>query len=243
MSAAVVLSGGGVKSAVAAALTAREHEAILVHMNYGQPSANREAAALDSLAGALASARVVRIALPYLSQLRTAAADASAPAASRENRGIVGTSIPTSSIPPAVMRGLMPVFLSVGVQSALRFGAGKVVVGFTGLDDALHLGLPGAESGPDARREFLHAFNIMTEVLLRPKFAVEVEAPLIDLRYAEVIKLALRLRAPLDKTWTCQRFGTDPCGQCESCTARSRAFVEAELTDPGVSAPVPAGAH
>ncbi len=240
MSAAVVLSGGGIKGAVAAARTAKEHETIFVHINYGQPSANREIAALDALAPTLPKSRVVRIALPYLSQLRAAAPDAPAPNAPRDTRGIVGTSISTSSVPPAVMRGLMPVFLSVGVQSALRFNSPKVVIGLTNTDDAAHLGLPVADSPPDTRREFLHAFNIMTEVLLRPRFAVQIEAPLIDLRYAEVIKLAQRWHVSLDKTWTCHRFGTHPCGVCDACAARTRAFGEAGLVDPAAAPPASA---
>ncbi len=235
MSSVVVLSSGGIKSAVAAARLAKEHAVILLHVNYGQASAGRESTALDLFAGALPGSRVVRVALPYLSQLRAAAPEADA-ASPRETRGIVGTSITTGSTPPALLRGLAPVLFSVGVQSALRFSARHVVTGLTDQDDAPHLGLLVAESPPDSRREFIHAFNIMAEVLLRPKFSVRVEAPLIGLRYSEVVKLGVRFRVAMDKTWTCERFGAQPCGQCEPCKARARAFSEAGVTDPGYAA-------
>jgi 7-cyano-7-deazaguanine synthase len=242
-----VLSGGGIKSAVAAARAAKEYQLVFVHINYGQASANRESEALDLLVDTLPGSRVVRVALPYLSQLRAAASEGAAPTKS-ETRGIVGTAMTAASVPPAVLRGLSPVLLSVGLQSALRFGAHRVVVGLTNTADASHLGLPGADAPPDSRREFLHAFNMMAEVLLQPKFDVRIEAPLMDLRYDEVVKLALRFRVPLDKTWTCERFGMQACGKCEACRARALAFGEAGIIDPGCavsadSSPVKAGSQ
>ena len=122
--------------------------------------------------------------------------------------------------------------LSVGVQGALRVGSASVAIGLMRNCDATHLGLPGLESAADQRREFLHAFNIMLETALRPRAPVRIEAPLMDLSYAEVIQLAVRFRVPLEKTWTCDGIGPQACGQCDACKARSRAFAEAALLDP-----------
>ncbi len=239
MASVVVLCGGGIKSAVAAARSARESEVVLLHLNYGQTSASREILALEALVPILRGAKILRLGLPHITQLRSGAADPSGATPSAASRGVVGTPVVTSTTSPAVLRGLMPVMLTVGVQSALRVGAQRVVIGLTRADEGAHLGLPDAAGGVDVRREFLHACDIMIETWLRPKFNVHIESPWIDLDYAEVIKLGQRFQIPFDKTWTCERSGPHSCGQCDPCRTRSRAFAEAGLMDPA-SVPNPA---
>ena len=227
----VVMSGGGIKGATAAGRYAKDHDLILMHINYGQTAAAREISALESLAATFPRAKVLGIALPHLIQLRRSSAEA---VAQLGTRGAAGTTRkdPSSAVSPAVLRGLMPMVLSVGVQGALSVGSQAVVVGLTRTGDATHLGLPGLESGTDQRREFLHAYNIMLETALRPRSQMRLEAPLMELTYAEVIQLAVRFRVPLEKTWTCDGIGPQPCGQCDPCKARSRAFADAALVDP-----------
>jgi len=233
----VVMSGGGIKGATAAGRYAKDHDLILMHINYGQTAAAREISALESLAVTFPRARVMGIALPHLIQLRRSSTET---VAQPGTRGAAGTTPKdaSSTVSPAVLRGLMPMVLSAGVQGALSAGSQVVVVGLTRTGDATHLGLPGLASGADQRREFLHAYNIMLETALRPRPQVRLEAPLMELTYGEVMQLAFRFRVPLEKTWTCDGIGPQPCGQCDSCKARSRAFAEAALIDPATGPPV-----
>lgn len=228
----VVLSGGGVKSAVAAARFAKDHEIILVHVNYGQGAAVREGAMLDQLSHTWPNSRVLRLTLPHMAQLRTGAAEPAVGVVSQAAKGIVGTPGAPGSASPAATRGLFPVLCSVGLQAALVHKAPQLIVGLTKADDAAHLGLPSAESHLDLRREFLHAFGIMVETLLRSRSPVKLEAPLIDLRYHEVFLLARRFQVPLEKTWTCDKPGAAPCRQCDSCRARAQACTQAGSSDP-----------
>lgn len=233
MAAIVVLTGGGIKGAVAAGRYVKDHELVLLHIDHGQESASAEAKALAVLAPFWPKTRLVTIMQPEPAQM---------PSAVRTSAGTVAVRSEESATAPGKagsvlsVRGLLPGMLSIGVRIALRFGASTVVIGVSGFAPGEHIGLPGPESGPDARREVLHAFNIMLDALLRPRTLLRIEAPLMDLTYAEVIKLGGRFAIPFERTWTCDQRGPTPCGRCTSCKARERAFAEAGLVDPIVAA-------
>jgi 7-cyano-7-deazaguanine synthase len=233
VAAIVVLTGGGIKGAVAAGRYAKDHELILLHIDHGQESASAEAKALAVLAPFWPKTRLLTIALPEPDQM---------PAAVRTSAGTVSVrsdeSATTLGKAASVLsvRGLLPGMLSIGARIALRFGASTVVIGVSAFAPGEHIGLPGPEAGPDARREVLHAFNIMLDALLRPRTRLRVEAPLMDLTYAEVIKLGERFAIPFERTWTCDQRGLTPCGRCASCKTRERAFAEVGFVDPATAA-------
>ena len=61
---------------------------------------------------------------------------------------------------------------------------------------------------------------------------VMVLAPLIKLGKTEIVKRALEAKAPLEYSWSCYHGGKIPCGECESCRRRARAFKNAGVKDP-----------
>jgi 7-cyano-7-deazaguanine synthase len=61
---------------------------------------------------------------------------------------------------------------------------------------------------------------------------VKVLAPLIDLGKSAIVRQALQAGAPLEWSWSCYQDGDAPCGVCESCVRRIRAFLELEIEDP-----------
>lgn len=231
----IILTGGGIKGAVAAARRASDNELVLVHVDYGQPSARAEVKALRDLAETFSSARVVALDLPHVRQLQQDSADSrSSPGGGNPRRG-------EASSLAAPSRGLVPVLMSVGVQCAMRFGAATVATGLSRLCDATHFGMPPVEEAIDGRREFVYAFNLMIESLSAQRSKVRMEAPLMDVDYGQMVKLAQRFGVPLEKTWTCEQSRTQPCGRCNPCKARARAFIEAALVDPLiVGTPAPA---
>jgi hypothetical protein len=197
-------------------------------VDYGQPSARAEFDATESLVQVWPSAKVVALDLVLESQRY--GMGVSAPGGST-SRGGDRTPGPWGA-PVGAARGLVPVLASLGVQCAHRVGATEVLLGLSRLCNAAHLGLTG-EGGPGVGPcEFLHAFNIMVECLPVPGHRVRVEAPLMDVPPAEVVKLAVRRRVPLERTWTCVQVGPRPCGRCDPCKERQLAFVGATTVDP-----------
>ncbi|UCE58193.1 MAG: 7-cyano-7-deazaguanine synthase [Phycisphaerales bacterium] len=227
MASTVALIGGGIKGAVAAARFAPSSELALVHVDFGQPSSETEANAASLLARSFPNARVIKLDLPHAARLDRMKERPAPRPGPRQSRA-ASTGAPSA----ASLQGLMPVLLSVGVQCALRIGARRVVTGLVGQVDASHAGLTLVEGQPGRCREFIHAFNLMSEGLYPQRTSIHVEAPLIDLGYPEVVKLAFHFQLPVEDLWSCQRAGPRPCRRCRSCTTRARAFADARLDDP-----------
>jgi 7-cyano-7-deazaguanine synthase len=235
----VILTGGGIKGAVAAGRYAREHELVLLHIDHGQVAAPAQSKALAMLAAFWPNARLCSMVLPQLKHM---------PSAVRAGAGTVIGNDPTRNKSDEAsrlltQRGLLPTMLSLGAQTALRFGAGSLVVGISAQAAGDHIGLPGPDAGPDARRELLHAFDIMLEAALRPRTRIHIEAPLMDMTYAQMLKLGQRFEIPWDRTHSCEASAGVACTQCVSCRARSQAFLEATIRDPSVSVVTPAPAR
>ncbi len=81
---------------------------------------------------------------------------------------------------------------------------------------------------PDCSPQFFHAFNSLSHVALKKK--VSFEAPLLSLTKKEIIKKAIELKLPLEKTITC--YDGNNCGVCPACKTRLNAFKELGIKDP-----------
>lgn len=214
MSRIVVLAGGGVKTAVAAAVAGQGNELTLLHADFGQASAEAERASVHALASRLATRRVVAVDLPHVGQLR---GDSAAQTEPRADRGTTSA---------ADYFGLLPTLLSVAIESAQRMGATSVVTGLSRFCEAGHLGLFGAGGRVECLPEFIHSFNVMIDSLYPRGSRVSVDAPLMDMNYSDVVRLGRHLGTPLEATWTCRQRGPRPCRRCEPCKARAAAFEE-----------------
>ncbi len=89
---------------------------------------------------------------------------------------------------------------------------------------------------PDCRPEFFE--QIERTLAYGSKLCAEygvhirVETPIIRMSKAEIVKMGVRLNAPLEYTWSCYEGGEVPCGACDSCVLRARGFEEAGVPDP-----------
>ena len=72
----------------------------------------------------------------------------------------------------------------------------------------------------------------MNDVIHTHDDGLSLEAPILYLNKAEVVKLGTELNVPWDKTWSCYRGGQHPCGKCPSCEYRLKGFIEAGTHDP-----------
>ena len=223
----MVLSGGGLKSAVVAARCLADGHVIFVHVNYGQRSAAAEVQSLRTLATHFQTASPLELETPHALQIQQRLSGPDGPRAAASPTGVVGT----HALSPSTLRGLFPVLLSIGAQAAWRIGAAKLLTGVSRLTDGAHLGLPGPETHPDYLREFIQDFTIATETFgLRS--ALTVEAPLADFTYDDFARLAVHLNVPIELTWSCLAGGHEPCGLCLGCTTRGRALATAGAPEP-----------
>lgn len=89
---------------------------------------------------------------------------------------------------------------------------------------------------PDCRPEY---YEKMTRVLFEGsklgaqyKKPITIQTPIILKTKAEIVKLAMELKVPLEYTWSCYEGGELPCGKCDSCILRAKGFAEAGYEDP-----------
>jgi 7-cyano-7-deazaguanine synthase len=61
---------------------------------------------------------------------------------------------------------------------------------------------------------------------------VKMLAPVAGLNKKDIISKALEMKAPLEWSWSCYHGGEVPCGVCESCIRRKRAFMQVGIKDP-----------
>jgi 7-cyano-7-deazaguanine synthase len=118
------------------------------------------------------------------------------------------------------------VFLSFAVSFAEASGADAVFIGAHQLDYSNY---------PDCRGGFFECFQKTVDAGTRSGVegrGVKIIAPLLDLTKKEIVSEGLRLGVPFGNTWSCYRSGNSPCGVCESCLLRGKAFTEAGIADP-----------
>ncbi|GFO96630.1 archaeosine biosynthesis protein queC [groundwater metagenome] len=113
------------------------------------------------------------------------------------------------------------VFLSIGAALAENYRFDLIVTGFDAEE---------AATFPDNTPEFVESFNRMltTGTMTHP----EVYTPLISMSKTDIVKRGLEIGAPLEWSWSCYEGEEMPCGECESCLRRVRAFDAAGANDP-----------
>jgi 7-cyano-7-deazaguanine synthase len=89
---------------------------------------------------------------------------------------------------------------------------------------------------PDCRPEYFlkmaEALGYGSKLWTQYGVPIKVETPIIQMSKAEIVRMGLELKAPLEHTWSCYQGGQMPCGACDSCILRAKGFQEAGLPDP-----------
>ena len=98
--------------------------------------------------------------------------------------------------------------------------------------DYLVVGFNGEEAGtfPDNSLAYVQAMD--NAFSYSTQNGVKVLAPLIELGKTEIVRRALKAKAPLEYSWSCYHGEEIPCGKCESCVRRARAFKNVGIKDP-----------
>ena len=90
----------------------------------------------------------------------------------------------------------------------------------------------------DCREEFIRSMeatiNLGTVLGAEKKRHITLHAPFMHMTKADEVRLGASLGVDYSLTWTCYRGGDKPCGTCDSCLLRAKAFAEAGIDDPTV---------
>lgn len=217
MEKAVVLLSGGMDSAVTLYIANRDYKCTSLIFDYGQKAGKELKCALDISREAGCDSKVLEISFPWKgSSLLDYTLDVPDRAGSGEDTGIPNTYVPGRNI----------VFLSYALSFAEVLGAKAVFIGAHQLDYSNY---------PDCRREFFEAFKKVVDTGTRCGVegkAVEIITPILDFTKKEIVEKGVELGVPFEYTWSCYKPVKYPCGVCESCVFRQKAFKEAGIKDP-----------
>jgi 7-cyano-7-deazaguanine synthase len=214
----VVLLSGGLDSTVTAAVAARDGELALLHLDYGQRTRSREHRAFLDVAdhyGVPESHRMVAQA-DYLARIGGSALTDSAIPVPNGDPGRAG--VPITYVP---FRNAH--LLSLGVSWAEVLGADAVFLGAVEEDSSGY---------PDCTEAFCRAFGDAVSAGTPPETRIRIETPVIHTAKADIVRLGVKLHAPLHLTWSCYEREDLACGRCDSCLLRGTAFRDAGIPDP-----------
>jgi 7-cyano-7-deazaguanine synthase len=159
-----------------------------------------------------------------------------------------------SPIPVTYVPARNTIFLSFALGWAEVLGAGDIFIGANAVDYSGY---------PDCRPGYLKAFeemaNLATKASVEGDLTFRINAPLLRLTKAGIIRKGVALGLDYGLTWSCYdpqrkhdassatRDGSPknalhdspftfhdfiPCGRCDSCVIRARGFAEAGMGDP-----------
>ena len=221
---AVVLLSGGMDSCVCAAIAIQAHGAehvALLHAGYGQRTQTRERQAFGSIADFYHVHQRLIVQLDHFRAIGGSAltdGNIAVPEHQHISDGPGTNEIPVTYVP---FRNAH--FLSVAVSWAEVIGAHSIYIGAVAEDSSGY---------PDCRPEYYRVFQELIRVGTRPETHIEIATPVIALKKSEIIRKGIELGAPLHLTWSCYQREDVPCGACDSCLLRMRAFAEAGASDP-----------
>jgi 7-cyano-7-deazaguanine synthase len=213
---AVIAMSGGMDSCVTAAIANKDYEMAFIHFNYGQRTEQRELKAFNDLADFYNVKK--RLAVDYAHFAKIGGSSLTDKNIKVTKADLSNKDIPSSYVP----------FRNANILSACTSWAEVLNA------SALFIGAVYEDSSgyPDCRPEFFKAFEKIIEIGTKPLTKIKIETPVIHFSKAEIVKLGIDLKAPLELTWSCYQDEDNACGICDSCALRLKGFQTAGLEDP-----------
>ena len=218
---AVCLISGGLDSCVTAHLAKNEgYDIYALSFNYGQRH-NKEIECSKQVVSALKAKNHIIIDIDLAKFGGSSLVDKNFNVDKDHDLKNIGKTIPSTYVPAR-----NTVFLSIGLAYAETINADAVFIGATATDFSGY---------PDCRPEYIEAYQKMADLATKRGMEgkpIKINAPLLHLSKAEIIKKGLELNAPFEKTWSCYQGDKKACGCCDSCLLRLKGFKEAGVRDP-----------
>ena len=211
---AVVLFSGGLDSTVLASyLISKGAEVRLLSIDYGQRHA-KELAHGETLAKELNLPRKT-LSLPGLGDLLKGSSltddSVELPEGHYAEESMKATVVPNRNM----------ILLALAGGYALSSGFDPIAYAAHAGDHFIY---------PDCRPEFAEA---MEKALgLADWKDLNLYRPFVDMTKADLVKLGAKLKAPLERTWSCYAGRERHCGKCGTCVERKEAFELAKVPDP-----------
>ncbi len=214
---AAVLASGGMDSTVAMAIAKNDgYDIAALHLNYGQRTERREQKAFQDIADYYRAATKLIVTVGHFAAIGGSSLTDSALEVSKAD--LESKDIPTSYVP--FRNGNI---LAIAASWAEVIGAEAIYIGASEVDSSGY---------PDARDEFLKAFEKAIDLGTKPETKIKIVAPLIKMTKKEIVLKGAELNVPFELTWSCYKNSELACGECDSCALRLRGFQEAGLDDP-----------
>ena len=220
---AVVLLSGGVDSATAATLTARDGFALhALTFAYGQ----RHVAEIEA---ARRVARALRVARHEVLTIDLRAFGGSALTANIDVPKDRTPEAMAGDIPVTYVPARNTIFLSFALGWAEVLEASAIVIGVTAVDYSGY---------PDCRPEYIAAFERMATLATRAgvegRQRLRIRTPLIQMTKAEIVRAGIAAGVDYALTLSCYEPSPDgaACGRCDACALRRKGFAEAGVPDP-----------
>lgn len=214
---AISVLSGGLDSTVATAYYNDKYEIHAITFNYGQRSAEMEIKSARAVCEKLGIEHSV-LDLPWLKKLGKSALTSDAEVPELKMDELDSKEICDETARKVWVPGRNVVFTAIATSFAEALNAEKIIVGWD---------LEEAATFPDNSKEFLDAFNNVLEIGTLE--GVKIEAPVINMSKTEIVKLGMEIDAPMDLSYSCYMGEEKPCGTCESCMRRIRAFKDAKI--------------
>jgi len=195
----------------------RGHRCHALSFNYGQRHLI-ELEAARRVASALGAVEHRVLAMPIEAFGHSALTDPSIPVPEQPGEGIPATYVPARNT----------IFLACALGLAEVIGAQDIYIGVNAIDYSGY---------PDCRPAFIRAFeytaNLATKAAVEGRL-IQIQAPLIELSKADIIRRGLALGVDYAITLSCYQpdEAGRACGCCDSCRLRRAGFEEAGVADP-----------
>ncbi|MGC9069987.1 MAG: 7-cyano-7-deazaguanine synthase QueC [Elusimicrobiales bacterium] len=218
MKKAVVSFSGGLDSTTCLMWSLRKgYKTVAVIFDYGQRH-KREIDSARKISKILGVKLIeVKLVLPWLKV--SSLVSKNIPLPNNPVDKITNNLIPSTYVPA---RNL--VFASLLASYADSYGFDYIVMGPNAIDFSGY---------PDCRPAFYIHLNNALKYGTK-KGNIKILTPIINLSKKEIIELALRLKAPIEYSWSCYEGGKKPCGRCDACRLRAKGFSELGIKDPAL---------
>lgn len=213
---AVVAVSGGLDSCITTAIASKDYNLALVHINYGQRTESKELDSFHKIADYYEVKKKLVIDFAHFQKIGGSSL-------TDKTISVTKADLKTTEVPNSYVPFRNANILSACVSWAEIINAKAIFIG------AVHEDSSGY---PDCRPEFFKSFEETVNLGTKPSTKIKIETPIINLDKKEIIELGLKLKAPIELTWSCYSSEDEACGVCDSCALRLRGFQSLKVVDP-----------